>query len=281
MLALGKTNTLTVTRGRDEEIFVDCGAYGEIRLQPAPDESISYQPGAAVVAFVYIDGRNQLQATRIMPKAQADEVAWLKVAALSDAGAFLDWGLPKDLLAPFNEQKMRMAVGRFYLVRLFLDEDNRIVASARLDDFISDQAYYFKAGQQVELIIANETDLGFKAVVDHQYWGMLYKNELFQPLHIGQKLTGYIKNIRPDHKIDLILDAHKYGEKVDVTLSNILAVLEKHGGFIALTDKSPPDMIYATFGVSKKVFKQAIGRLYKQRLIVIEEQGLRSTKQPH
>lgn len=274
MIDIGKFNTLTITRKRDNEVYLDGGDSGEIALADK-DVPGDCQVGSPLKVFVYIDGKNQLIATTQTPKAQADEVAWLKVVSLSHAGAFMDWGLPKDLLVPFSEQKGKMVEGRHYLVRLFLDEDNRIAASMLLDEFVQDQAFYYKEGQAVELIIAEQTELGFKAVVDHQYWGVLYKNEVFQPLQKGQKLKGYIKKIRPDNKLDLALTQEKYGQKVDATSSKILSILEKHGGYIALTDKSPPEMIYDTFGVSKKVFKQAIGGLYKQRRIVIEDQGIR------
>jgi len=273
MLAFGKFNTLPIIRIRDQEVFLDGGEQGEILL--LEKELADLTLGSLLNVFVYIDGKNQLQATLQTPKAQVDEVAWLKVVSLSHAGAFMDWGLPKDLLVPFSEQKSKMVEGRYYLVRLFLDENNRIAASMILEDFIQEQGFYFKEGQAVELIIAEETDLGVKAVINHQYWGVLYKNEIFQTLHKGQQLTGYIKKIRPDHKIDLALTQEKYGIKVDTTSEKVLAILAKHGGYIALTDKSPPEMIYDTFAVSKKVFKQAIGGLYKQRKIVIEEHGIR------
>ncbi|WP_347986315.1 S1-like domain-containing RNA-binding protein [Methylomonas sp. AM2-LC] len=273
MLAFGKFNTLPIIRIRDQEVFLDGGEQGEIVLLEKQVAELAV--GSMLNVFVYIDGKNQLQATLQIPKAQVDEVAWLKVVSLSHAGAFMDWGLPKDLLVPFSEQKSKMVEGRYYLVRLFLDEDNRIAASMLLEDFIQEQAFYFKEGQAVELIIAEETDLGVKAVINHQYWGVLYKNEIFQTLQKGQKLTGYIKKIRPDHKIDLALTQEKYGIKVDTTSEKVLAILAKHGGYIALTDKSPPEMIYDTFAVSKKVFKQAIGGLYKQRKISIEEHGIR------
>jgi len=274
MIELGKFNTLTIVRKRDNEIYLDGGDNGEIALI---DKEVAGEPqvGDPLKVFVYIDGKNQLLATVLTPKAQVDEVAWLRVVSLSHAGAFLDWGLPKDLLVPFSEQKGRMVEGRFYLVRLFLDESNRIAASTVLDDFIQEQAFYFKEGQAVDLIIADETDLGIKAIINHQYWGIIYKNEIFQPIQKGQQLVGYIKKIRPDNKIDLILSQEKYGQKVDSTAEKILGILEKQGGYIALTDKSPPQMIYDTFGVSKKVFKQSIGGLYKQRRILIEENGIR------
>lgn len=272
MIEIGKFNTLTITGKRDGEVYLDGGDLGEIVLA---DKDLTCQVGDSLKVFIYIDGKNQLVATTATPKAQADEVAWLKVVSLSHAGAFLDWGLPKDLLVPFSEQKGKMVEGRHYLVRLFLDEDNRIAASMVLDDFIQDQAFYYKEGQAVELIIAEQTELGFKAIVDHQYWGVLYQNEIFQPLKKGQKLTGYIKKLRPDHKLDLILSQEKYGQKVDSTSAKILDILQKRGSHVALTDKSDPQLIYDTFGVSKKVFKQAIGGLYKQRKIVIEDNGIR------
>jgi uncharacterized protein len=277
MIEIGKFNNLAITRKRDNEIFLDDGEGGEIALANE-DAEVAGGIGDKLKVFVYIDGKNQLIATLKTPKAQVDEVAWLRVVSLSHAGAFMDWGLPKDLLVPFSEQKTKMVEGRFYLVRLFLDENNRIAASMLLEDFILDQAFYFKEGQAVDLIIADETELGVKAVINHKFWGVLYKNEIFEVLHKGQSVTGYIKKIRPDNKIDLILHQEKYGQKVDKTSSNILTVLEAHGGYIALTDKSPPETIYSTFGVSKKVFKQSIGGLYKQRKIIIEELGIRLVK---
>ena len=274
MIEIGKLNSLIISKKRDTEVYLDGGELGDILLadKQAP---ANCEMGDSLQVFVYIDGKNQTIATTLIPKVQVDEVAWLKVVSLSHAGAFMDWGLPKDLLVPFSEQKTKMVEGRFYLVRLFLDENNRIAASMLLDDFIQDEAFYYKDGQAVELIIADETELGFKAVVDHKYWGVLYKNEIFQPLQRGQKLAGFIKKVRPDQKLDLILSQEKYGQKVDATSGKILAILQKHGGYIGLTDKSPPEMIYDTFAVSKKVFKQAIGGLYKQRKIVIEEKGIR------
>lgn len=278
MIEIGKFNTLIISKKRDNELYLDGGLLGEIALADKEPPANS-QVGDSLRVFVYIDGKNQTIATLLTPKAQVDEVAWLKCVSLSHAGAFLDWGLPKDLLLPFSEQKTKMVEGRFYLVRLFLDENNRIAASMVLDDFIQDQAFYYKDGQAVELIIADETDLGFKAVVDNKYWGVLYKSETFQPLQRGQKLTGYIKKVRPDNKLDLVLSQEKYGQKVDATSEKILAILAKRGGYVALTDKSAPEVIYDTFGVSKKVFKQAIGGLYKQRRIVIEESGIRLVEQ--
>lgn len=274
MIEFGKFNDLVIHSRRDQQIFLDGGEVGEIALADA-NPPTAKQLGDKLRAFVYIDGKNQIIATTQAPKAQAGEVAWLKAVSLSHAGAFLDWGLPKDLLLPFNECKGKLVEGRFYLVRLFLDEDNRIAASMQLDDFIQDEAFYYKDGQAVEMIVAEHTDLGYKCVVDNRYWGVLYKNEVFQALKKGQKLAGFVKKVREDRRLDLMLNQGKYGERVDSTSEKVLDCLRKHGGYVPLTDKSEPQLIYDTFGVSKKVFKQAIGGLYKQRKIVIEEDGIR------
>ncbi|MGR8929348.1 MAG: CvfB family protein [Gammaproteobacteria bacterium] len=274
MIEFGKVNTLTVCEKHDGQLFLEGEELGKITLADQLADSGAHV-GQSLPVFVYIDGRNTVVATLLKPKAQVDEVAWLKVVSLSHAGAFLDWGLPKDLLLPFSEQKGKLVEGRHYLVRLFLDENNRIAASMLLDDFIQDEAFYYKDGQAVELIVADHTELGFKVIVDHKYWGVLYKDEVFQPLKRGQRLQGFIKKVRPDRRLDVSLSLEKYGKKVDDTAGKVLSVLRKHGGYIALTDKSPPEMIYDTFAVSKKVFKQAIGGLYKQRKIVIEQDGIR------
>jgi predicted RNA-binding protein (virulence factor B family) len=167
-----------------------------------------------------------------------------------------------------------MEVGKSYLVKVFLDDKNRIAATTKIDRFIEDESIDFEVGQKVSLIIADKTELGFKAIVDNTHWGLLYQNELFQPVRRGQKLNGYIKQIREDGKIDLILQEPGYGKVVSLT-DTILIKLNKNNGALALSDKSPPEAIYATFGVSKKVFKQAIGALYKKQLITIDKDGIK------
>lgn len=270
MIHIGKFNTLKICRQSDGEIYLDGGESGEITLQ-RQDVRKDYQVRDDLEVFVYTDGQGNLVATTQTPLAQVGEVAWLKVVSLSHAGAFLDWGLPKDLLVPFSEQKQKMVEGRHYLVKLFLDEDNRIAASAILDDFIRDEAVYLKEGQPVELIIADETELGTKAVVNHEFWGVLYKNEVFRKLRKGQKIKGYIKKIRADKKIDLSLQQEKNTCQAETTAERILALLKRQQGEMRITDKSEPQLIYDTFGVSKKVFKQALGHLYKRRLITMAE----------
>ena len=189
-------------------------------------------------------------------------------------GAFLDWGLPKDLLVPFREQSHKLLNGRHYVVYTYLDQvSNRIVASTKLDKFLSDDAPGFEVGETVDLFIVNRTDLGYKAIIENMHWGLLFKDEVFQPLQQGQSLPGYIKNIRLDGKIDLTLQ--KPGaQPVDAASQKILDALHAQQGFLPYTDKTPPEIIYREFGLSKKVFKRSLGALYKKRLVKLEPHGI-------
>jgi len=273
MLNIGKINTLTIIKKQGPDIYLDNGLSAKVLLaDKKPPENC--QVGDVLEVFVYVDSEGHLAATTKIPLAQVDDIAWLKVVSLNYVGAFLDWGLPKDLLVPFSEQHHEMEVGKSYLVKVFLDDKNRIAATTKIDRFIEDESIDFEVGQKVSLIIADKTELGFKAIVDNTHWGLLYQNELFQPVRRGQKLNGYIKQIREDGKIDLILQEPGYGKVVSLT-DTILIKLNKNNGALALSDKSPPEAIYATFGVSKKVFKQAIGALYKKQLITIDKDEIK------
>jgi len=272
MLNIGKINTLNVVKKQGPDVYLDNGTSAKVLLaDKKPPENC--QVGDALDVFVYVDSEGHLAATTKTPLAQVDDIAWLKVVSLNYVGAFLDWGLPKDLLVPFSEQHHEMEVGKSYLVKVFLDDKNRIAATTKIDRFIEDESVDFEVGQKVSLIIADKTELGFKAIVNHTHWGLLYQNELFQPLKRGQKLDGYIKQIREDGKIDLNLNQPGYGKVVSLT-DDILNKLKANNGTLMLSDKSPPEAIYATFGVSKKVFKQAIGALYKKQLISIDKNGI-------
>ena len=273
MLNIGKINTLNVVKKQGPDVYLDNGTSAKVLLaDKKPPENC--QVGDALDVFVYVDSEGHLAATTQTPLAQVDDIAWLKVVSLNYVGAFLDWGLPKDLLVPFSEQHHEMEVGKSYLVKVFLDDKNRIAATTKIDRFIEDESVDFEVGQKVSLIIADKTELGFKAIVNHTHWGLLYQNELFQPLKRGQKLDGYIKQIREDGKIDLNLNQPGYGKVVSLT-DDILNKLKANNGTLMLSDKSPPEAIYATFGVSKKVFKQAIGALYKKQLISIDKNGIK------
>ncbi|HIF55340.1 MAG: S1-like domain-containing RNA-binding protein [Methylococcales bacterium] len=274
MLKIGKFNKLKIIRQYAKDIYLDGGDSVEVVLVKT-DAPRQCNIGDELNVFVYGDLKEGFQATLQIPFAQVDDVAWLKVKEVNDTGAFLDWGLAKDLLLPYGEQTQKVVVGRSCLVKLFLDESNRIAASMLLDDFIQEEAFYFKQGEKVDLVIADETDLGRKAIVNNEFWGVLYQNEIFQKLRKGQKTTGYIKKVREDNKLDLVLQVAKYGDKVDTVTEKILAKLESQGGVILINDKSHPDDIYRAFGVSKKVFKQSIGGLYKKRIIAIDKAGIR------
>ena len=273
MINIGKINKLNVVKKQGADVYLDNGTSGKVLLADKK-MSANCQVGDSLAVFVYVDNEGHLAATTKIPLAQVDDIAWLKVVSLNYVGAFLDWGLPKDLLVPFSEQHHEMEVGRSYLVKVFLDDKNRIAATTKIDRFITDESADFEIGQKVSLIIADKTELGFKAIVNNTHWGLLYQNELFQPLRKGQKLDGYIKKIRDDQKIDLSLHHPGYGKVVSLT-DNILIKLKENDGVLMLSDKSPPEAIYAAFGVSKKVFKQAIGALYKKKLITLDKNGIK------
>ena len=206
------------------------------------------------------------------------QVAWLKVVDVNDLGAFVDWGLSKDLFIPFAEQQHPFRPGSFTLVKIYLDNQRRPAGSTPIDHWIEDTATGLSIGQEVALLIAEQTDLGFKAIINDQFWGLLYSNELHRRVRKGQVVEGYIQRIRDDGKIDLTLNQPGFSaSKIDAVARAIEDNLHANSGFLALNDKSPPPDIYAAFGVSKKVFKQAVGALYKARKITIEPSGLRST----
>ena len=273
MINIGKINQLKVVKLQGPNIYLGLPGSPMVLLADKKPPK-SFPMGDTVTAFVYIDGEGHLAATLHTPLAEVGDIVWLKVAAVNYYGAFLDWGVPKDLLVPFSEQTCEMKPGRSYLVKLFEDAKGRIVATTKIERFLADEGPDFKTGQQVTLLIAGHTELGVKAIVDNTHWGMLYQNEIFRPLHKGQKITGYIKKVRDDHKLDLTLHEPGYG-KIDPLAAKILAALENNNGVVMLGDKSPPEAIYTAFGVSKKAFKQAIGALYKQQLIVIDDHSIR------
>ena len=274
MIEIGKFNQLKVIQNSNE-IYLDGDELGNILL-PSNESPQNCKLGDSLNVFIYNGKKGQLTATLHTPKAQVDEIAWLKVIEIGQAGAFLDWGLSKDLLVPFNEQRHTLELGKSYLVKVFIDDKNRIAATTRFEHFIIDESFYFKEGQQVEIIIVDKTELGFKTIVEHSHWGVLYNNEVFQPLRKGKKLTAYIKKIREDKRIDLSLQplvpVHtQTGDLSDKILAHLIA----QNGYLALGDKSPPEDIYRTFSVSKKAFKQAIGALYKKQLITTDKHSIK------
>lgn len=274
MTEIGKLNTLSVVKELDFGIYLDGQQLGEI-LMPRRYVPAGTKPGDRLEVFIYLDSEDRFIATTEKPFAMVGDFALLDVVGVNSIGAFLDWGLPKDLLVPFREQKQKLEVGKSYVVYVYLDiETNRIVASAKPEKFLDRSPANFEEGEEVDLLILSKTDLGYKAMINKTHTGVLYKNEVFESLEKGQQLKGYIRKIRPDGKVDLIL--HKPGyEKVDDISKQILDKLKEKSGFIALNDKSSAESIYEMFRVSKKTYKKAIGALYRERVITIEDTGIR------
>jgi len=274
MTETGTFNRLKVINKHDDGVLLDGEELGEL-FMPRSYASADCDAGDTVDVFIFYDSEGRLLATTKRPFAMVGDFALLKVVSITPVGAFLDWGLKKDLLAPFGEQKEKMAEGRSYIVYVYRDEKtNRIAASSKLNKFLDKTPISLPAGQEVELLICNQTELGYKAIINNCRWGVLYKNEIFQPLRKGQKLPGFIKKVRDDGKIDLCLQKPGH-EKVADMSDRIIDALKAAGGFISITDKSPAEFIYRMFSVSKKTYKKAIGSLYKKRLIDIESDGIR------
>jgi len=269
MVQIGKINRLSVKGTQAYGIHLDGGDSGDILLK---DKSAAgkYQPDDKIDVFVYVDRDRRLVATTQKPYATVGEFACLKVVSNSAAGAFMDWGLESDLFVPKSEQQDNMREGKSYVVFIFLSEkNNRITASSKLDKFLDLQPPEYEEGEEVDLIVYAQTDLGYNAVVNSAHIGMIYENEVFQKLVIGRRLRGYVKKIREDLKIDLRLQQTGY-QIIDDVSQTILNTINNNGGMVAVSDKSAPEDIYTLFRVSKKVFKKAIGALYKKRLIIIE-----------
>jgi uncharacterized protein len=215
--------------------------------------------------------------SRPTPAVQVGDVAFLKIVTVNDAGAFLACGGTKDLLLPWSEvtygQKRRIVPGRKVMVCVFEADDGRVAASTRLDDFLSDEAEGLQEGEKVTVLVAEPTDLGLKVVVNNRFWGLVHANEVFGTLHRGHAQDGYVKALRPDRKLNIALSAPGY-KKVDAAAEGILKVLARHGGTLAVGDKTPPEEIYALFGISKKAFKLTLGALYRERRITMDDQGI-------
>ncbi|MGV0033729.1 MAG: S1 RNA-binding domain-containing protein [Candidatus Azotimanducaceae bacterium WSBS_2022_MAG_OTU7] len=274
MLSLGHTYILRVSKLTDQGAYVDGEALGEILL-PTKYCPLGLAVDSHLPVFLYQDSETRLIVTTQTPKVEVGQFAYLKVVANTDYGTFMDWGLDKDLLAPFGEQHRPMEVDHSYLVYVYLNSaDGRITASSKIEKFLNDETPHdFEPGQQVDLIIANSTDLGFKAIINHSHWGLLYKDEVNERLSFGQSRRGFIKHVRADGKIDLALKQEQ--ETRDKHTLTVVKYLNKHNGFAAAHDKTDPATIQQLFGMSKKAFKKTIGGLYKQRIITIQPDGIR------
>jgi uncharacterized protein len=266
MARIGQFNHLKIARKTSKGTFLHAGEFGQVFL-PANQTPSFCEVGDRIEVFLYRDSHDQAVATTHKPRVEIGGVACLKVVSVSSVGAFLDWGLPKDLLVPFGEQSKKMAEGEFHLVRVYEDNTGRVCASSKLNKFIKPETQGLKTGQQVSLFVGDKTDIGYKMIVEQKYWGVLHSADVFREIRYGQRLKGFIKNVRADKRVDISLQEPGYAPSQSLS--------EKIIGFSPVYDKSPPELIYKTFGVSKKVFKAELGSLYKQRKIVIESEGIR------
>lgn len=273
MLRIGDYNELEVLKETDFGMYLDSDE-GEILL-PKKYVPEGLVPGDRINVFIYKDSEDRLIATTAEPKAKVGDIAYLEVKDTNRYGAFLDWGLEKDLLVPFSEQKIRMVTGNKYFVKVYFDEESkRIVATSRINRHIHKDVSNLKEGQEVELLVYKFTELGVSVIIDCKYLGVVYKNDIFVKLNIGDKLRGYISKVREDGKIDVSIRKRGFGKVLD-SKDVIMKKLEESGGFLQLTDKTSPELIQETLQMSKSAFKKAIGMLYKQRQIEITDTGIR------
>jgi len=275
MAHIGERVTLTILREQPFGLFLDAGGdLGEVLL-PRREMPTKWEIGGEVEVFLYCDSEDRPVATLKHPKVMPGEFGYLEVLAITGVGAFLDWGLPKDLLLPFREQREKLEVGSSYVVHVHIDEETRrIVASRRLSRHLDKVPAVYAEGEEVDLLLYGKTDLGYKAIINNAHSGVLFGNQVFRRLRAGEKTKGFVRLVRPDGKIDLSL--YEEGKAGTETLETRIDIeLEKRGGFWALCDSSSPEEIYAALGVSKKAFKKATGALFKKRRITMGKDGIR------
>lgn len=257
-------------------VYLEGGREGDI-LMPQKYVPEGVKPGDEIDCFVYLDQEERLVATTEKPLAKVGDFAWLKCSWVNEYGAFLDWGITKNLFCPFREQKKRMEVGNSYIVHIHVDEESyRLMASAKVEHYLSHDTPSYKTNDEVDLLVWQKTDLGFKVIVDNKFGGLVYQDQIFQYIHSGDRLKGYVAQVRADGKLDITLQPTGRRETEDFA-QTLLQWLKDNGGECPLGDKSDAEDIKRMFQVSKKTFKRAVGALYKQHLIVLEGNGFRLT----
>jgi predicted RNA-binding protein (virulence factor B family) len=273
MIEIGKQNRLIVLRNTSVGLYLG-DQEGQDILLPIKYIPEGIEVDDEIDVFVYRDSEDRLIATTLEPRIQLNGFASLRVKDVNDFGAFLDWGLEKDLMVPYREQMNRMHVGQYQIVYLYVDETTgRLAASNKLDRFLEEEPVGLSEGEKVNLLIWTETDLGYNVIVNQKYKGLLYKNQIFSIVEPGDEVTGYIKQIREDHKLDVTL--HQQGfAGIEANAQLVLDKLKKNNGFLALTDNSSPEDILDILQMSKKTFKKAVGTLYKQRLVELNDKGI-------
>lgn len=278
MIHIGKTNNLTILRETTAGWFLGDDDKNEVLL-PISNTRTKLQVKDKISVFIYKDSENRLIATTHIPYAEIYSFAYLRVTSISEIGAFLDWGLEKDLFMPFREQKNNMEEGESYVVYIYLDEETeRIIASSKIDNFISNEHLQVEVGDEVELMVFEESPLGFSCIIDKMHRGLIYHNDIYKEIQIGDELKGYIKNIRQDNLIDLSLQKPGFQNVLSST-DVILEYLEHNNGYLNLNDKSTPEEIAKQFAMSKATFKKSIGVLYRHRKVLIKEDGVYLVKE--
>lgn len=276
IIEIGRFNELEVLKKTEQGLYLG-DAVEEILL---PNKYIpeGIEIGDRIRVFIYTDSEDRLIATTLTPKIQVGEFAYLQVKEVAKVGAFLDWGLEKDLLVPFKEQLQKMEAGQYYLVHMYLDEvTDRLVASSHLNKFLETKNIDLQEGQEVQVLVGPETEIGYTVIIENRYRGLIYKNQVFRKVHPGDRTSAYIKQVRPDQKIDLTLEPTGH-LTIEPNAKRILERLQTEGGFLPVHDKTDPEKVKHLFNMSKKNFKKAIGLLYKQRLILITAKGIRLIK---
>lgn len=275
MIEQGKQIELKIIKRATFGLFLGDES-GEEVLLPNKYCSDEMKPGDLARVFVYKDSEGKKIATTLTPKIYLHEFALLKVTAVTTVGAFMDWGLEKELMVPFREQKQKLEPGRWYIVYLDLDlKSDRLYASNRVERFLQNEQITVKEGEEVALVVLQKTDMGYSVIINHLHKGLIFDNEVFREIRVGDKLSGYVKRIRDDRKIDISLQAIGFRNFNDANSEMIYKKLEENDGFLAFTDKSSPEEIYSRFGISKKAFKKSLGALYKQKLIEIRPDGIK------
>ncbi len=270
---IGRINNLQVLKSTEQGLYL--GDDIEEILLPNKYIPEGLAIGDYIDVFVYTDSEDRIIATNLEPNVMRDEFAYLKVKDVTSFGAFMDWGLEKDLLVPYKEQIDKMEKGKSYLIYMYLDNvTDRLVASSHLTKFLHNNNCLLKIGEMVSILVGDEHELGYQCIIDNRYRGMIYKNQIFRKVKPGDRTTAYVQQMRPDFKIDLVLD--KVGqEAIEPNAKRVMKVLKENEGFLPLHDKSTPEEIKDTLQLSKKNFKRAVGVLYKKRLIKIEDAGIR------
>jgi predicted RNA-binding protein (virulence factor B family) len=273
MVEIGKYNTLEVLKNTPIGLYLGDGSEEVLLPKRYVPEKIKI--GDKIKVFVYLDNENRPVATTLQPFATVDEFAFLRVKEINEHGAFFDWGIDKDVFAPYSEQTGELKTGHNYVVYIYTDErSGRIAASLKWNQFVDDETNVLTNGTEVRLLIAQQTELGYKAIIDNRYEGLLYANEIFEPLHIGDVKKGFIKQVRDDGKIDLSLQQQGY-EHIEDLKQLLLQQLKNNKGFLPLGDKSSPEEIYQHLKISKKSFKKTIGGLFKEKLITLGDFEIR------